>query len=151
MKVSIVIAGCAAILFLCAHSADAQIPKTIVNAVISTESSYRPWAESKDGCRGLGQIKRETWNWICKLKNKPWSFEEAFDPEKNRLITQAYLEWLKAYLEKRGHFSWDLVFASYNAGPGAVRRYGYTVPPFPETQNYVKKVNTVLRKSKAKR
>jgi soluble lytic murein transglycosylase-like protein len=146
MKISTVIAAITAILFLCAAPAYAAVPEYIVNAVITVESNGRPWAESKDGCRGLGQIKRETWYWLCELNGKPWSFDDAFDPEKNKEITRSYLEWLKDYLEKKGYFSWDLVFACYNAGPGNVRKHGWTVPPFSETRTYVRRINEVLRK-----
>jgi soluble lytic murein transglycosylase-like protein len=144
MKISAVIAALTAILFLCAPSAFAAVPDYIVNAVIAVESNGEPWAESKDGCRGLGQIKRETWYWLCELNGKPWSFDEAFEPEKNKAMTRAYLEWLKDYLEKRDRFSWDLVFACYNAGPGNVRKHGWKVPPYKETRDYITKIKDLL-------
>ncbi|MFC1808722.1 lytic transglycosylase domain-containing protein [Candidatus Omnitrophota bacterium] len=131
-------------LLLSPENTHANVPDYIVNAVISVESSNRSWVQSEDGCRGLGQIKRETWDWLCKLEGKPWSFDEAYDPIKNRFITQSYLKWLERYLKDKGHFSWELVFACYNAGPGTVRRYGWKVPPYRETRHYVKKINALL-------
>jgi soluble lytic murein transglycosylase-like protein len=58
------------------------------------------------------------------------------DPVQNIRGGMAYLRWLLAYFE--GDLA--LALAAYNAGEGAVEQYGNRVPPFPETQEYVKLV-----------
>lgn len=130
--------------------AEAVVPAYITNAIIFIESSNCPTAISKDDCRGLGQIQEKTWYWICGLMGKDWSFDEAFDPEKNRQVTQYYLNWLEHYLQKKGRYSLELMCACYNAGPGSVRKYGWKVPPYPETMNYVKKIQKYLAKQARK-
>lgn len=125
-------------------SAAYAVSPNIVNAITFVESSNRPFVESVDGCRGLGQIKKETWYWVCDLMGKHWSFDEAFDPEKNRIVTEYYLNWLERYLKKRGHYSLDLLCACYNAGPGVVRRNRWRVPPYRETREYIRKVQRQL-------
>lgn len=128
----------------------ATIPDYIINAVIFVESSNQPHVESIDGCRGLGQIQKETWYWLCTLMGKNWSFDEAFDPGKNRVVTAFYLNWLEQYLKQHGYYSLELLFACYNAGPGTVRRYRWHVPPYYETKMYVQKVNQYLKDSERK-
>ena len=61
--------------------------------------------------------------------------ERVFDPEENIRGGMSYLRWLKSY------FAGDLVLvlAAYNAGEGAVERFG-GVPPFPETKAYIEKI-----------
>jgi len=123
---------------------EAKIPEPIVQAIIYVESSNQSHVESIDGCRGLGQIQENTWYWICDLMGVHWSFDDAFNPEKNLKVTRFYLNWLENYLKRKGHYSLDLLFACYNAGPGAVRKYGWTVPPYRETITYVRKIKRRL-------
>ena len=129
-------------------SSDAEasigLPPKLVDAIITVESSNRPHVVSRVGCRGLGQISEPTWYWITEMMGKDWHFDDAFDPEKNRMVTEYYLYWLTDYLLKKGQYSLDLLFASYNAGPGAVRRAKWNVPNYPETKRYVEKVKLEL-------
>lgn len=65
--------------------------------------------------------------------------DELFDPARNVAAGTAYLAWL--HKKYRGDL--DLTLAAYNAGEGAVDKYG-GIPPYPETQEYVRRVRRVL-------
>lgn len=102
----------------------------LVHAVIQAESNYQPGARSQVGARGLMQVMPAT---ARDLGVK--SARLLFDPQEN---VEAGVKYLKFLLER---FDGDLTnaIAAYNAGPGAVQKYD-GIPPFPETENYVRKV-----------
>lgn len=100
-------------------------------AVIRAESNFDPQAVSPKNAQGLMQLIPET---AARFKvNQP------LDPEQNIRGGLAYLRWLLAYF--KGEVA--LVVAAYNAGEGAVDRY-QGVPPFPETQGYVRRIQEVF-------
>ena len=128
-----------------------QLPPRLIYRLIETESSFNPYAQSLAGARGLMQITRPTWDWICRdFLKVSWSFDEdAFDTEKNIIVGTRFLAWIKDYLNKHEN-EWnasydDLLLACYNAGPGTVKKCGFRIPPFKETQNYVSKINSNRR------
>jgi soluble lytic murein transglycosylase-like protein len=104
-----------------------QIPVELVRAVIKIESDYDPRAVSSAGAQGLMQLMPET---ALRMQ-----IRDSFDPRLNILAGTRYLRVLA------NHFNGDLelTIAGYNAGEGAVMRYG-GIPPYEETQNYVLKV-----------
>jgi soluble lytic murein transglycosylase-like protein len=104
-----------------------QIPEELVRAVIRVESDYDPRAVSPANARGLMQLIPETAERML--------VSDAFDPRQNIFGGVRYLRVLANL------FNGDiqLTIAAYNAGEGAVMRYG-GVPPFQETQDYVVKV-----------
>jgi soluble lytic murein transglycosylase-like protein len=104
-----------------------QLPPELIWAVIKVESNFRDRAISRAGAQGLMQLMPRTADAI--------GLRDALDPEQNILGGAYYLRHLA------NRFSGDLVvtLAAYNAGPGAVQRHG-GVPPFAETQNYVRRV-----------
>lgn len=106
------------------------IDPALVHAVVEAESNYRAGAQSHAGARGLMQVMPATGRDLGVT-----SAARLFDPQANLEAGVKYLKWL---LER---FDGDLTHAvaAYNAGPGAVARYR-GVPPYRETQNYVKKV-----------
>ena len=106
------------------------IDPALVHAVVQAESNYRPSARSHVGARGLMQVMPAT---ARDLGVK--SAKLLFDPQQN---LEAGVRYLKFLLER---FDGDLptAIAAYNAGPAAVSKYA-GIPPFPETQNYVRKV-----------
>ena len=104
----------------------------VLAAMLQVESTGRPEARSPMGAGGLMQLMPGT--------AKMLGVQDVNDPTQN--ITGA-AKYLKQLLQKQGG-DLDLALASYNAGPTAVRRFR-GIPPFPETQAYVKKVKDQLR------
>ena len=104
-------------------------PKLLA-AVAKVESGYDPRAVSGVGARGLMQLMPST--------AKGLGVDDAFDPE------QAILGGAKLLAHNLREFkSLPLALAAYNAGGGAVKKYG-GIPPFAETQAYVPKVQKAL-------
>lgn len=108
----------------------------LVIAVVWIESRFCPEAVSPKGAIGLGQIMPTT---AAGLGIDPT------DPESNLWGTSKYLR--EKYMEWG---DWELALASYNAGSGAVRKYG-GIPPYEETQNYVRNVIYVYDHLKSSR
>lgn len=101
------------------------LPAGLLSAVAKTESAYNPRAVSPAGARGLMQIMPGT---ARDLRVDPMNPAQAVDGAA-RLLAQ--------HIKTFG--SVPLALAAYNAGPGNVQKYG-GIPPFTETQNYVRKV-----------
>lgn len=103
------------------------IDPKLVMAVILVESGFNPNAVSPKNAQGLMQLIPET--------AQRFRVKNAFDPEENIKGGIAYLQWLLAFF--KGDVA--LVAAAYNSGEGTVEKYR-GVPPYPETQKYVKRV-----------
>ncbi len=97
----------------------------LIHAVIWQESKYKNEARSHAGAQGLMQMMPET--------AKRFKCQDANDPQENIDAGTRYLRWLLK------HFNGDvaLALAGYNAGEGSVDKYA-GVPPYGETQNYVR-------------
>jgi soluble lytic murein transglycosylase-like protein len=108
-------------------AARADVSADLLEAVAWTESRFRPGAVSPKGARGPMQLMPATARML--------GVTDIADPAQNILGGAAYL---RSMLQQ---FDGDIVLAlaAYNAGPGAVRRYG-GVPPYAETQTYVERV-----------
>jgi soluble lytic murein transglycosylase-like protein len=104
-----------------------QIPVELVRAVIKVESDFDPRAVSPANARGLMQMIPET--------AERMMVQDSFDPRQNIFGGTRYLRVLANL------FNGDiqLTLAAYNAGEGAVMRYG-GIPPYSETQDYVSRV-----------
>jgi len=109
-----------------------RLDPNLIRAVIHAESAFNPFAVSDAGAQGLMQLMPEV---AAEL-----GVDNAFDPRQNILAGARYLRDLL----DRHHGNVDLAVASYNAGPGAVKRYR-GVPPYRETRNYVKTVKTYMK------
>jgi soluble lytic murein transglycosylase-like protein len=97
----------------------------LVRAVIRVESNFDPRAVSPKGAAGLMQLMPET--------AMRYGVDNRFDPAQNVDGGVRYLRDLMAMFD--GNLS--LALAAYNAGEGAVLKYGRRIPPYPETQQYV--------------
>ncbi len=95
--------------------------------VVGTESNYNPKAVSPKGAAGLGQLMPAT--------AKEMGVTDIHDPLQN---LEGSAKYLSIQLKAHGG-DVPLALASYNAGPGAVKKYG-GIPPYKETQDYVAKI-----------
>ncbi|MCM8857009.1 MAG: lytic transglycosylase domain-containing protein [Candidatus Thiodiazotropha sp.] len=100
----------------------------LLHAVVRVESAYNPKAISRKGAQGLMQLMPATAN--------RYGVNDSYDPKQNLQGGAQYLRDLLKLFE----FDIKLALAAYNAGENAVFKYGKKIPPYPETQNYVKKV-----------
>jgi hypothetical protein len=108
------------------HDVDARI----VKAVIQVESAFRPRARSSKGAMGLMQLMPKT--------ARQYQARNPYDPTSN---IDAGTKYLKRLLNE---FELPLALAAYNAGEGAVRRFG-GIPPYAETQAYVTRILGLLQ------
>jgi soluble lytic murein transglycosylase-like protein len=100
----------------------------LLHAVIRTESAYNPSAVSSAGATGLMQLMPQT--------AKRYKVNDIWDPLDNLQGGARYLRDLLDMFDN----DLRLALAGYNAGENAVIKYGRRIPPYPETQRYVRKV-----------
>lgn len=120
-----------------------RVDPRLVVALIIAESDFKPRSTSSKGAMGLGQIMPE--------EARANGLENPYDPIQNvRTSVNLLRQKLDIYREEGtpdGALTWrqiQLAMAAYNAGAGAVRKYG-GVPPYRETQAYVKRVIATYR------
>ena len=105
-----------------------QVDAKLVHAVIQTESAYNSGAVSPKGAVGLMQLMPAT--------ARRFGVMDSTDPDQNIDGGTRYLKHLINMFEPNIH----LAVAAYNAGENAVIKYNNSIPPYPETQNYVRQV-----------
>jgi soluble lytic murein transglycosylase-like protein len=110
---------------------ESGLSPNLIKAVALVESGFDPLAVSPKGAQGLMQLMPGT--------ARAYGVRDAFDPGEN---LRAGARHLRDLLDRYGG-DLTLALAAYNAGPGAVQRYG-GVPAYPETRNYVRKVQRTL-------
>jgi len=115
-------------------AADLGMDAALLRAVIVVESGFDEQAVSHAGAEGLMQLMPDTAN--------HYGVSDTFDPEQNINAGARHLR------ELIGRFDNDLelALAAYNAGEGAVERYGRRIPPYDETRRYVPKVMRIYRR-----
>jgi soluble lytic murein transglycosylase-like protein len=110
------------------HAAINEVSPDLVRAVIQAESAFDPRARSSKGAMGLMQLMPAT--------ATEFGVIDPYNPVEN---IRAGVKYLKQLLDSYAG-KVELALAAYNAGPGAVKKYGGTVPPYRETRNYVAKI-----------
>ena len=122
------------------YSKQFNLDCNLVYATINTESSFNPNAKSKSGAMGLMQLMPTTAVWIAGELNENFEIENLYSPETNIKYGCFYLRYL---LNKFNNETYAI--CAYNAGETVVRGWINSQKEFtiiyPETANYVKKVN----------
>jgi soluble lytic murein transglycosylase-like protein len=120
------------------NAAESQVDPALIRAVMANESGFNPNATSNAGAQGLMQLMPQTASML--------GVTNAYDPQQN---VRGGARYLRSLLDR---FGGDLTkaIAAYNAGPEAVEQHN-GVPPFPETQNYVKSVLDSYQQYKGQR
>jgi soluble lytic murein transglycosylase-like protein len=113
------------------HATWQNIRADLVRAVIQVESAFNPRALSPKGAMGLMQLMPAT--------AARFGVIDPFNPAEN---IRAGVHYLRTLLD-RYNDNEQLALAAYNAGPGAVDRYGSKVPPYRETQKYVQRITNL--------
>ena len=105
-----------------------SVDPLLLYSIMHQESSFKPGAVSYKGARGLMQLMPPT--------ASRFGVTNIFDPKQNIEGGARYMRFLLDL------FSGDvrLALAGYNAGEGAVMKYGYQVPPYSETREYVRRI-----------
>ena len=118
--------------YITRYAKEYGVDEDLIRALIKVESANNPNALSNKGAMGLMQLMPQTAIML--------GVTDAWDPEQNIRGGVKYLSQLS------DKFDGDIVkiLAGYNAGPGRVVQYD-GVPPFAETQNYVKKIMAILQ------
>ncbi|WP_394752576.1 lytic transglycosylase domain-containing protein [Crenothrix sp.] len=105
-----------------------QVDEKLVHAVIQTESAYNANAISSAGAVGLMQLMPGT--------ARQYGVTDRHDPGQNINGGTKYLRYLLDLFNS----NMDLAVAAYNAGENAVMKHHNSIPPYPETRNYVRQV-----------
>jgi soluble lytic murein transglycosylase-like protein len=116
-------------------AAEYDLDPSLIRAVMRAESAFNPRVVSPAGAQGLMQL--------MPALAEEMGVADPFDPRQNIMGGAKYLRWLLDH--NRGNM--PLTLAGYNAGPTIVAKYR-KVPPFRETQNYVKKITGFIKDAK---
>ncbi len=112
-----------------------QVDPQLIRLVIEQESGFRATVRSPKNAQGIMQTIPAT--------AERFGIKNTYDPKQSIEGGTRYLKWL---LEKfDGNV--ELALAGYNAGENAVIRYGYKIPPYPETRQYVARIASAYGKN----
>lgn len=133
---------------------EAMVSSDFIRALILIESGGKPQARSKMGARGVTQIlpstARSALGQLAGTRNFRFVDERVFEAFHPDLLEDPAINILIAcHLSATYHAMYDgrtdLVAAAWNAGPGAVARYGNRPPPYPETLKLIKRLERTIR------
>jgi len=113
-----------------------SIEVALIKAIIHAESSFKADVVSSAGAQGLMQLMPAT--------QKTYSVSDPFSPSQNINAGVAYLKHLLTTYDNNLRLS----LAAYNAGETAVKKYDNNVPPYKETENYIKRVKILKKRYK---
>ena len=105
-----------------------SVDPLLLYAIMHQESTFKRHAVSPKGARGLMQLMPGT--------ARRFGVSSIFDPKQNIEGGARYMRFLLDYFDN----SVPLALAGYNAGEGAVIKYGFRIPPYAETQEYVRRI-----------
>ncbi len=114
------------------YAARFDLEEALLRGVIKAESDFDHQAVSHKGAMGLMQLMPET--------GEQYGVTDFFDPEENIAAGAEHLR----YLLDRYFGDYEMALAAYNAGETAVDKYN-GIPPYPETQDYVRKIMAMVR------
>lgn len=112
-----------------------RVDEKLLHAVIQTESAYNAGAVSPAGAVGLMQLMPDT--------ARRYGVTNRTDPAQNVDGGTRYLKYLLGMF----NYNLGLAVAAYNAGENAVIRHNNSIPPYPETRNYVRQVLALYNRS----
>ncbi len=112
------------------------IEPSLIKAIIHAESSFKPEVDSSAGAQGLMQLMPAT--------QKTYAVTNPYNPTQNIQAGTAYLK----HLMNKYNNNIRLSLAAYNAGETAVKKYDNNVPPYTETENYIKRVKILQKRYK---
>ena len=118
------------------------LPPALFVAQIQQESGFNPKARSKSDARCIAQIIPST--------AKAWGIDPCDPKQALNAAAKHMSDYIKTY-KKQGHDTLQaqkMALAAYNAGPGAVKKHK-GIPPYKETQNYVKRIMKAIRKDRS--
>jgi soluble lytic murein transglycosylase-like protein len=115
--------------FIVSSAARHGVDPVLIYAIMHRESAFKKRALSHKGARGLMQLMQGT--------AARFGVRDIFDPQQNIDAGTRYMGWLL----RRFDGDVRLALAGYNAGEGAVDKYGRRVPPYRETQEYVRRIS----------
>ena len=113
-----------------------EVEPSLIKAIIHAESSFKADNQSSAGAQGLMQLMPAT--------QKAYSVTNPFNPLQNIQAGTAYLKHLLNTYDNNLRLS----LAAYNAGETAVKKYNNNVPPYRETENYIKRVKILQKRYK---
>ncbi|MFC9131862.1 NlpC/P60 family protein [Streptomyces sp. NPDC057099] len=120
-----------------------EVSPNLLAALITQESGFNPKAQSPVGAQGIGQFMPSTWE-THGIDGNGDGKRDVWDPEDAIPSSAKYLCTIAKDVQDVPGDKQSNMLAAYNAGSGAVRKYG-GIPPYKETQNYVRSITSLAK------